>query len=194
MKYFTFIAGLLAFLLSACGPQAAQTVNPAQVKASAAAEAGTVIALTQAAIPTDTPTPEPSPSPLPSPTLESIEIPTAIVTGTPQSVKIDCHHPLDTGEAGPTKQIVIKNQTSGRVNLSLTLYKPNAFGQCGSLLFTKLDANGSTTADLPEGYYSAYAWTAGFKVFGSFVVQPAQSGNRLQICIRNNNIQYRGSC
>ncbi len=47
------INAVLVLLLSACGAKAVPTVNPAQVQASAVAAANTMVAMTQAAVPTE---------------------------------------------------------------------------------------------------------------------------------------------
>lgn len=197
MKRFMVFAGFLTLLLSACGARTTKTIDPLDVQASAAAAAATFISLTQAAIPTEAPTLEPSPT-LVSPTQASFGFPTSVgLTDTPPSGVSDCHLPLDVGAAGRTHPIQIKNESSERVNLSLTLYKPNAFGQCGFLGFGNLNRSGGITTNLPSGYWSAYAWSTNtknsFNVSGSFFVQPAQSV-KLEICIRNTLILFKPAC
>lgn len=198
-----FAIGLLALLLNSCGAQAAPTVDPVQVQASAAAAAATMLAGTQAAIPTNpaaTDTPQSSPTPLPSPTLEAL--PTAVSlpampTAVPQSGQGGCVHPLAVGDAGPTHDTLIKNESDATINLSLNLYKPNAFGECGSISYANLTKNASVMAHLPAGYWFAYAWaTANGKSFhssGSFFVQPAQF-DKLEVCVRSQNIVYSPAC
>lgn len=78
---------LLAVILSACGGQPAEpTLSPEQVQGTAISAALTMVAMTQAAIPTNTPLPPteaPSPTPLPtytpfpSPILDFAFLPTA---------------------------------------------------------------------------------------------------------------------
>ena len=61
-----------ALLLTACGPQGTPTLAPVDVNNTAMAAAVTMVAQTQAAIPTNTPIPPtetPSPTPLPTFTL-----------------------------------------------------------------------------------------------------------------------------
>ena len=67
MKKLITISMLVAVLLTACGPKATPTMNPADVQATAFAAASTMVALTQAAIPTATPIP-PTETPVPLPT------------------------------------------------------------------------------------------------------------------------------
>ncbi len=181
-------------------------MDPALVQASAVAAASTMIGMTQAAMPTATATVQPSPTPLPSPTpmpLPTLPVttvaapavsvpPTAAASGT-----TNCVQPLDLKGAGPTHRTQIINQTGAMVNISLTLYKPNAFGQCGSLSYANISGTGTVMADLPEGYWNAYAWASGkgksFTVSGSYYVQPSQF-DKLELCIRNNAVRYTPQC
>ncbi len=69
----------LTVLLTACGSQGTPTMAPADVEGTAVAAAWTVVAMTQAAIPTATqlpPTETPSPTPLPTFTAEPLIVPT----------------------------------------------------------------------------------------------------------------------
>ena len=184
MKYFIFVAGLLALLLGACSSPAAAT-DPAQAQTSVAASAEAAVTITSSAIPTETPEPLPTQTPLPSPTV------------TAQSTEDNCRHALDTGEAGQTHSTLIKNETTGTISVSLTLYKKNAFGQCGYIVVSNMSGNSSDTADLPAGSWSAYAWAKGKGNTaigsGSFVVQPALS-RKMEVCVRSGKIVYQSQC
>ena len=89
------IGAILILLASACAPQAAPTANPADIQHTAEAGAFTVVAETQAAIPTNTPVPPtdiPAPTALPTETPPPLPtsstpggLPTDIPTFTPQS-------------------------------------------------------------------------------------------------------------
>ncbi len=191
--------GLFALLLNACSTPTSPTIDPAQVQASAAAMAKTAISMTQAAIPTNTPSPIPTDTPFPSPTptLEATMLSAALTwTNTPQSKGDDCRHALDLGGAGPTHRTVIKNQTGTTVNLSLNLYKPNAFGACGAISYANIGKRKEITVELPAGYWYAYMWGTGknkFSLGGSFFVQPAHS-DKLELCLRTNVIKYAPHC
>ncbi len=199
MKYSMFVSGILALLLTACGAQAAPTVDPAQVQASAIAAASTMVAATQAAIPTATATLEASPTPLPSPT--PFELPTLDILSSPtiasQSGTDNCVHPLDMGAAGRGHPTLLKNESSGTVNLSLNLYQPNAFGQCGAISYANITKNSSILAQLPAGNWYAYAWGSAkgtnYKATGYFFVQPANF-DKLDLCIRDSVIVYKPQC
>lgn len=201
MKKLIAISMLMVVLLSACGAQTPTTPTP-DVLATANAAASTMIALTQAAIPTATlipPTDTPFPTPTIAPTLPlppTSSIPTIMPTFTASAGTDNCIHPLNVGEAGPTHRTLVKNQTGGSVNLSLNLYNINAFGQCGAIS-TSLGKNDSTMVELPAGDWYAYAWvTKGQKQYsasGSFFVQPAQF-DKIELCIREDNIVYKPQC
>ncbi len=167
----------LALLTAACAP-AVPTADPAQIQASAVAAANTMVALTQAAIPTPTPippTPLPSPTALPSPTL--VELPTlpvgsvpTVALAAPTSSTDECTAPLSPDAEGPVASVRIANNTDGDVVLSLYLYK-TIFGECGYRGFN-ISPHGSTTvSDLPQGCYfgGAFVNTAKkqTKAFGS---------------------------
>ena len=155
----------LALLMTACGPQGTPTPSPADVQGTAVSAAWTMVAATQMAIPTATPQPPteiPSPTPLPTFTPLPLAIPSlgnTLPTAT-QAAASDpdsCIKPLNVGEAGPTVPIRIENESGGSINISLNLWKKNAFGQCGALSYT-VGKNGSTKVNLPKGSWWAYAW------------------------------------
>jgi hypothetical protein len=167
-KTILVVAALMLALSAACAP-AVPTADPAQIQASAVAAASTMVALTQAAIPTATevpPTPLPSPSPLPSPTLLSLptlpvgQVPT-VAAAAPTSSSDPCNAPMAAQTDGPVATVRIANDTNGDIVLSLYLYK-TLFGECGYRGFN-ISPHGSTTAsNLPQGCYFA----------GAFVTEP----------------------
>lgn len=156
----------LTILLTACGPQGTPTMAPADVQNTAVAAAWTMVAATQQAIPTATalpptetasPTPLPTFTPLPLPTLSGLP-PTATQ---PASVSSDpCMGPLNVSEAGPTVRMRIENDSGGTINLSLTMYQKNAFGQCGALSYANIKKNTTKVIELPKGFWFAYAWVS----------------------------------
>ena len=125
---FTFIA----FLLGACGPAPEPTMSAADVQGTAVAAAWTMVAETQAAIPTATPippTPLPSATPLPTNTVPALDLPTQAPTQafavqpspTTASSGDDCDHLLDPNAPGPTFPLKIINETKAQVNVSVYL-------------------------------------------------------------------------
>ena len=164
MKRILFVVATLALLLSACGPQATPTIDPAQVQASAIAAANTMVAMTQAAIPTATPIPptpvpsptlEPSPTPIPLPTLAAQPSPTLAASGGSSD---PCNGLMDIKASGPTTSLRIINKTSGRITVSIWGSK-NAFGQCGYIV-AQIGVRDSGTINVPltsgGSYYSIY--------------------------------------
>jgi hypothetical protein len=191
----------LTVLLTACGAQGTPTMAPEDVQNTAVAAAWTVVAMTQAAIPTATqlpPTETPSPTPLPTftaepliiPTLEPLTLPTN--TSAPSDPN-NCNKPLNLGEAGPTNKMRIENNTGGQINISLNL-ATNAFGQCGALSYS-VPKNGSQVINLPKGSWWAYAWityangTSGTSE-GSFQIKPADF-DLLRIIVGKETIQSK---
>lgn len=159
LRKIILMLAMIAVLLTACGTPAEPTLSPEQVSGTAISMASTMIAETQAAIPTNTPIPPtetPSPTPLPTFTLEAlptIELILPTATSQPQG---NCEGRLNIAEAGPQSNVRFENETGGVVTLSLHL-STNAFGQCGFLGYT-LSKNEKLTLSLPKGNYYAFAF------------------------------------
>lgn len=190
-----FAAALIGLLLAACAPAAAPTIDVAQIQASAVAAASTMIAQTQAAMPTDTPvppTPLPSATPLPLPTLPSL-LPTVPVLASPTTVAPsgggtgECNQPLDVAASGAKAPVVIRNDTNGPVNFSMGLSSKNSFGQCGYMSWGNIPKGNSISVSVPlnrtnqgDPCYWAYAWINDPKK------QTTVSGNQAY-CINNGD-------
>ena len=206
MKRNVLIIGiLLTLLVSACAPQAAPTANPVDVQHTAEAAAFTVVAETQAAMPTATPVPPtetPPPTALPTDTPPPLPtsgtqatLPTGIPTFTPQSPNAStntdnnqdiCNQPL-TAWQGPTANFTIYNQTRPEGTIVLSMYVTTTLGQCGYLIITGDSFSG------PVGQYSAGAFITGkqnFKAFGGFNIT---EGN-WKIVVKNDSIIALGGC
>ena len=168
---------VLLLILSACGAKAIPTTDPAFVQASAVAAANTMLAMTQAAMPTetlispptttlpDTPQPVPTIPPLPtnpvliSPVLPS---PTAVTSSASGSSGGECSGTIKTSKGENLATITINNKTNVLLGLSLYLNK-NSWGDCGfwsspagispnsSITLTSLPASNSC--------YHVTAWT-----------------------------------
>jgi len=158
------VLAAIAIFLTACGPQGTPTLAPAEVEGTAVSSAWTMVAMTQLAIPTATPLPPTeTPSPTPLPTFTPLPLPTQDTTILPTATQAaaaggadSCLKPLNVGEAGPQSEARLENQTGGTVSLSLNL-ATNAFGQCGTLVYT-LTKNQKLVVSIPKGEYFAYAW------------------------------------
>ena len=194
-------------LVSACAPQAAPTADPVDIQNTAAAAALTMVAETQAALPTATaipPTNPPSPTapptnptlPLPtSGTPGLIPTPTGLAAFTQQAAQPQptsgsggnqdiCNQPL-TSWQGPTANFTIINQTNPQGTIILSMYVETEFGQCGYLIITSDSFSG------PIGQYSAGAFITGrqnLKAFGGFRIT---EGN-WKIIVKNDSIDASG--
>ena len=178
--------------LAACGPTPAPTMNPAEAQGTAVAAAWTVVAMTQAAIPTATPIPPtetPSPTALPTftplpPTTSAASFPTQpVFVGVPTNPPVAggptadlCNLPISKNTTGPKVKTRIINQSGGSVILSLYLSK-NLFGECGIYHFN-IEPKGAISVDLLEGSYYAGAFVTGkqdTKAFGNFYLRGPNS-------------------
>jgi hypothetical protein len=176
---------VLVLLLSACGVKAPPTVDPAFVQASAVAAANTMLAMTQAAMPTetlvpptDTPTDTPQPAPVlpPLPTNPVLSIPvlpspTAV---TSSSSGGECSGPIVASKGESLATVFINNKTNVLLQVSLYLAK-NSWGDCGYWYSPAgIAPHSSATAVLPDSNscYHVTAFTLGgnpkFMNFGGF--------------------------
>jgi hypothetical protein len=207
------ILGVVFILLaSACAPQATATANPADIQHTAEAAALTMVAETQAAVPTATAVPPTNPpSPTSPPTSTPLTLPTSGTPGTapaglpttsttlsasftqpaPQAQAPSgsgnnqdiCNQPL-TSWQGPTANFSISNQTQPEGTIVLSMYVVTEMGQCGYLIITGDSFSG------PVGQYSAGAFITGkqnFKAFGGFRIT---EGN-WAIVVKNDSIEAR---
>jgi hypothetical protein len=163
MKKFFILTLASVLLLSACGTPAEPTMSAEEVQGTAVAAAMTMVAQTQAAIPTATPIPPtdtPAPTPLPTNTVPPLQLPTQPLvvqpTATTASDANDCNKFLSTSAAGPTAPIKVVNQTKAPMNVSIYLDK-TPFGECGYRGYS-IPKNGSINIDFPQGVIYAYAW------------------------------------
>lgn len=160
MKKLLTLSMLAAVLLSACGPQATPTMNPADVQATAFAAASTMVAQTQAAIPTATlvpPTETPSSTPAPTdtpPVLPTSSLPTLAPTTAAGNPGTDpCNAVLPADPAGRPTIIKIENQTKGSLTLSLYLNK-TPFATCGYRGYNIAKGGSVLINDLVQGCYN----------------------------------------
>jgi len=137
-----------------------------EIQGTAVAAAMTMVAETQAAIPTATPVPPtntPEPTPFPTNTTVPLDIPTQSLLPTqpvaaqPTATSASsCDKPLASNPDGPTAPIRIVNQTKAPVNISLWLDK-TPFGECGYRGYS-IPKNNSITIEFPQGSIYGYAW------------------------------------
>ncbi len=192
-------------LVSACGPEPVPTMSPEDVQGTAVAAAWTMVAETQAAIPTATPIPPTetaSPTPLPTNTILPLQIPTQSVgigtqpvavqpTSTTASNADECNKLLRGDAAGPTSPIRIVNETKAPANVSLFLYK-TPFGECGYRGY-QVPKNGSINIEFPQGSITGYAWILEpiNKTVSGGPWKPNNT-DKWEIFIRENNMKMVG--
>ena len=195
------IAVVLIVLLTACAPGDSATVNPVDIQHTAEAAAFTMVAQTEAALPTNPPMPPTeTESPTALPTLTPIPLPTndpllATATTFPAAAgqlptvasggntADNCNKPL-TSWQGATINLTVTNETKPQGKITLSLYVVTPLGECGYL---------TDYSRGPEGSYSAGAFVDGkksFKVFGGFYIK----GGNWDIIVRNDKIIAQGSC
>lgn len=166
-RFCTFaVVAAIAVIASACGAPAAPTVNPVDVQNTAVAAAMTMVAQTQAAIPTVTPlpptetpteTPAVTDTPLPLPTLEVTLAPTTAPT-TSSGGGDPCNKVLGS-PLGKDTIIRIVNTTKVAVTVSLFLNPTEAHQECGYRSYN-LARNGDVViSDLVYGCYDLWAWS-----------------------------------
>lgn len=149
------------FLLSACGPEPEPTMSPADVQGTAIAAAWTMVAETQAAIPTATlvpPTNTSEPTPIPTNTLPVLTTPTqfGVLPSPTSSSKDECDKVMAANPDGPHTTLLIVNETKAQTTITLGLLK-TPFGECGYRAYS-LPKGGSSKVTVPQGCYWAYAW------------------------------------
>src|SRR5215211_2621950 len=158
-------------IVSACGGEpAAPTMNAADVQNTAVAAAFTMIAETQAAIPTDTPLPPTeAATQTPLPTETPLPLPTLNVTFTSTTVPVSNSTAAGGGDPCATRVLAPKqgretiirvvNTTNVSVRVSLYLNETAAHGECGYRGFDLAKNNDIVFDDLIQGCYNLWAWS-----------------------------------
>jgi hypothetical protein len=167
MKHCSILITVLAItlILGACGTPAAPTANPVDLQGTIAAAAFTVIAQTQAAIPTATPIPPTATStntPLPTPTF--LPLPSAVGTIPPASngnsgTADPCiSSTLPPSLQGKPVKVRIGNSTKATVSVSVYLNQNGPQGACGYRSYSLTPGQSITMNDLVVGCYTIWAW------------------------------------
>jgi hypothetical protein len=169
MKRFSILALVImsTLIISACGAEAAPppTVNPLDIQSTMAAAAFTMVAETQAAIPTATPIPPTATftnTPLPTNTALPLDPSGATFTPVPNSNPgggdpcVD--KPLPVTLQGKTVKIRINNSTKATLALSVYLNQTTPQIVCGYRTYTIEAQQSLVLNDLVEGCYTLWAW------------------------------------
>lgn len=177
MKYFSSLtlALMISLIISGCGArglQATPTINPLDIQSTVAAAAFTVIAETQAAIPTATPppptatftdTPAPTPTflPLPSSAITLTPVPSGNSGGGDPCI----NQVMPAILKGEPVKIRINNSTKAAVSFSIYLNQNGAQGQCGYRTYTIESGQALVLNDLVAACYTLWAWNPDPKTY-----------------------------
>jgi hypothetical protein len=166
MKRFSFLTLLLmlALILSACRAQATPTAVAIDLQGTIAAAAFTVVAETQAAIPTSTPIPTATitDTPLPTNTLPPLPPPGVTFTPVPNDNSgggDPCiYKTMPETLQGKPIRIRLDNSTKAKLSVSVNLNQTVPNGQCGYRSYTIDPGQYVVINNLVEGCYSIWAW------------------------------------
>lgn len=170
MKRFSILTQALTLVLivSACGArseaESAPTINAADLQGTIVAAGSTLVAETQAAIPTSTIPPTASLTNTPAFTATIPPLPTLGATFTaspipnPNAGDPCITNPLPASLTGEKIKIRIDNPTKAAINLTVYLQSGNPQGICGYRGYTLTAGQSLVINDLVEGCYSLWAW------------------------------------
>lgn len=207
MKHIWILFAIAALVLTACGAEPEPTMSPADVQATAMAAAMTMVAETQAAVPTATqipPTEPPTATPFPTNTVPplSLETPTqiqtqaigALPTNTSASASSGsnnpCNQPL-SDYAGESAKLKIANNTKPKGPLTISLYVETLMGECG-YLSARFESSGSMT--IPLGSYTAWAIVDSTKPFTAGTTFSIMSPGNYQLDVQQESVILRAGC
>jgi len=164
MKRFSILIQALvtALIVSACGATAEPTIDPADMQSTAVDAALTILAETQAALPTVTPSPTATVTQTPEPTNTFIPLPTesdgaTLVPST--STQDPCINTLlPESLTGEKIRIRIDNPTKADIMVSVNLHSGNPQSVCGYRGYALSAGDSLVITDLIEGCYTLWAW------------------------------------
>ncbi len=157
----------ITLIISACGagePQSTPTINPVDLQSTLVAAAGTLVAETQAAIPTATIPPTATSTNTPAFTATIPPLPTLGATFTASPVPNPyagdpCVNTLLPATLeGEKIKIRIDNPTKGTINVSVNLQQSGPGSVCGYRGYTLAAGGSLVISDLIVGCYSLWAW------------------------------------
>jgi hypothetical protein len=196
--YTLSIVLLLPVFVSACSATpAVPTINHVDVQNTAVAAALTIVAQTQAAIPTATPLPPTEPptatlastnTPLSLPTLEATFTPVLQTTVDPCSTRI-----LASSPKGRETTIHIINTEKTRITVSVYLNETASWGECGYRSYVLGPRDNVLITDLVQGCYDLWAFNSDpqnpVNAFGSGCIN---NPDKWTFEISSSNIKFSG--
>jgi hypothetical protein len=207
-RFSTLTVVAIALLISACGAPAAPTMQAVDVQNTAVAAAFTMVAETQAAIPTATPlpptelptqTPLPTNTPLPLPTSATLAVISSPTTASVSSSNSNsagtdpCATRVLSAPEGKETTIRIVNTTKLGVTVSLYLNETASKGACGYRSFILAKNNDIVFKDLVQGCYSLWAWSDNAKgKFTSSGYGCINNPDKWTFEVRESNIKFIG--
>jgi hypothetical protein len=203
--FFTLTIVVIAMLISACGAPAAPTMQAVDVQNTAVAAAFTMVAETQAAIPTATPLPptEP-PTQTPLPTNTPLPLPTSatsVVISSPTTASVSgnnsggdpCATRVLSAPEGRETVIKIANTTKLGVTVSIYLNETAGKGACGYRGYTIAKNDSVVITDLVQGCYNLWAWSENAKgKFNSSGYGCINNSDKWTFEIRADTIKFVG--
>lgn len=160
----------MTMIISACGAEPVPTVSAVDVQLTAVAAAFTVVAQTQAAIPSATPLPPTeTASPTPLPTNTPASLPTLQTTFTPAPASNASGDPCATrvlswSPKGRPTTIRIVNTTKAAVTVSLYLNETLDHNECGYRSYSLSSRGDVVISDLVQGCYNLWAFNSDQKI------------------------------
>lgn len=205
MKHLSTLITIIAItvLISACGAQATPTANPADIAGTAQAAAFTMIAQTQAAIPTATlppPTEIPTQTPLPTdtpvtlPTQATVPVLASPTTAPASNAGGDpcATRPLGVDMKGKPTIIRIWNNTKTPITVSIYLNE-TPLGACGYRSYNIGKGADVVMTDLVYGCYNVWAWnTSGKPNFNSEGYGCVNNPDKWTFEVRTSSIKFTG--
>ena len=170
---------VLTLLISACGRQPEPTISAADVQNTAVAGAFTMVAQTQAAVPTATPLPptgtptqtsSPTNTPLTQPTSATTLVSALAATNTPGGDPC-LTRVLSWSPKGQPAKIRIVNTTKANITVSVYLNETPDHFECGYRVYSIGPRSDVFITDLVQGCYNLWAFNDDPKIpvnaFGS---------------------------
>ena len=169
MHRLQILSTISAILITACAPQITPTISPVDVQNTAIAGAFTLVAQTQAAIPTATPLP-PTEAPTQTPLLTNTPLATAILsTSAATSVAAVASTSTAGGDHCATRilswspkgrpaNIQIINTTRAAITVSLYLNETADHFECGYRVYEIGSRSDLVITDMVQGCYTLWAF------------------------------------